>query len=38
VTLRRFRLIWPVIWPFAAQLRRLVLKAIRAEAVGTGDR
>ena len=31
-TLRRFRLIWPAIWPFASLLRRLVLEAIRAEA------
>lgn len=37
-TRRRFRVMWPVIWPFAALLRRLVLQAIRAEAEGTGDR
>jgi hypothetical protein len=35
-TLRRFRLIRPVIWPFAALLRRLVLEAIRAEAERSG--
>jgi hypothetical protein len=36
-TLRRFRMIWPAMWPFAALLRRLVLDAIRAEAERSGD-